>query len=155
MFLVEYLFSIQPAQKYPIYIPDFPHIQRSEPTFHKVVMLWSGYPDHCAVRPARAEQLSSQSCAGCHSGHTWGARSGVIELLASLTSGHADHCHSQNLVITKWQHNNIYILAAGSFIQEVHKIGCNWSVTWKLQPVTCFKQHVRLYSCDPTVFKVG
>ena len=154
MFLVESLFSLQPAQKYPIYIPDFPHIQSP----HSIKLSCSDLvtlTTDCAVRPARAEQLSSQSCAGCHSGHTWGARSGVIELLASLTSGHADHCHSQNLVISKWQHNNIYILAADSFIQEVHKIGCNWSVTWKLQPVTWFKQHVRLYICDPTVFKVG
>ena len=85
IFLVEYFFSLHQAQKCPIYMPDFPHIQ--SPHSIKLSCSGSGWADHCAVRPVRAEQpsvLSSQSSAGCHSGHTWGARSaGLIELLAS------------------------------------------------------------------------
>ena len=41
---------------------DFPHIL--QPTFHKVVMFWSGLTAVCAVRLARAEQLWAQFSVG-------------------------------------------------------------------------------------------
>ena len=39
-------------------------IFRSQPTFHKVVMFWSGLTAVCAVRLARAEQLWAQFSVG-------------------------------------------------------------------------------------------
>ena len=121
----------------------------SEPTFHKVVTVWSGYSDHCAERPARAEQLSSELSVVC-----WlSLRTHVRRALRGYWVISVPHKWTRGPL--SFPRDNIYNLAADIFIREVHKIGCNWSVTWKLQLVTCFKQHVWLYVCDPTVFKVG
>ena len=122
----------------------------SELTFHKVVTDWSGYSDHCAGRPCSeggAAQLWALSRVLAVTQDTREARAPgywVISVPHKWTRGPLS-----------FPRDNIYILAADIFIREVHKIGCNWSVTWKLQLVTCFEQHVWLFFCDPTVLKVG